>query len=82
MVDVYHEMQNPQVFLQKLRPVFKPGGRLVLVEFRKEDPNVPILAVHKMSVAEVKLELEAEGFVLDQVIGVLPWQHIIVLRVK
>lgn len=82
MVDVYHELQNPQVFLQKLRPVFKPGGRLVLVEFRKEDPNVPILAVHKMSVAEVKLELEAEGFVLDTVIDVLPWQHIIVLRVK
>jgi predicted methyltransferase len=82
MVDVYHEMQNPQVFLQKLRPVFRPGGRLVLVEFRKEDPNVPILQVHKMSVAEVKLELEAEGFVLDKVIDVLPWQHIIVLRVK
>ena len=82
MVDVYHEMQNPQVFLQKLRQVFKPGGRLVLVEFRKEDPNVPILQVHKMSVAEVKLELEAEGFVLDKVIDVLPWQHIIVLRLK
>jgi len=82
MVDVYHELQNPQVFLQKLRPVFKPGGRLVLVEFRKEDPNVPILEVHKMSVAEVKLELEAEGFVIDKVIGVLPWQHIIVLRVR
>lgn len=81
MVDVYHELQNPQVFLQKLRPVFKPGGRLVLVEFRKEDPNVPILAVHKMSVAEVKLELEAEGFVVDKVIDVLPWQHIILLRV-
>ena len=81
MVDVYHELQNPQVFLQKLRPVFKPGGRLVLVEFRKEDPNVPILPVHKMSVAEVKLELEAEGFVLDKVIDVLPWQHIIVLKV-
>jgi len=82
MVDVYHELQNPQVFLQKLRTVFKPGGRLVLVEFRKEDPNVPILQVHKMSVAEVKMELEAEGFVLDKVIDVLPWQHIIVLRVK
>ena len=43
---------------------------------------MPILEVHKMSVAEVKAELEAEGFVLDKVIGVLPWQHIIVLRVK
>jgi len=81
MVDVYHELQNPQVFLQKLRQVFKPGGRLVLFEYRKEDPKVPILEVHKMSVAEVKLELEAEGFVLDKVIEVLPWQHMIVLKV-
>ena len=82
MVDVYHELQQPQIFLQRLKPAFKPGGRLVLLEFRKEDPKVPILEVHKMSVAEVKQELEAEGFVLDQVIDVLPWQHIIVLRVK
>jgi ubiquinone/menaquinone biosynthesis C-methylase UbiE len=82
MVDVYHELQQPQIFLQRLKPAFKPGGRLVLLEFRKEDPKVPILEVHKMSVAEVKQELEAEGFVLDRVIDVLPWQHIIVLRVK
>ena len=82
MVDVYHELQEPQVFLHALKETFKPGGRLVLLEFRKEDPKVPILEVHKMSVAEVKQELEAEGFVLDKVIDVLPWQHIIVLRVK
>jgi ubiquinone/menaquinone biosynthesis C-methylase UbiE len=82
MVDVYHELQQPQVFVQRLKDTFKPGGRLVLVEFRKEDPKVPILEVHKMSVAEVKQELEAEGYVLDKVIDVLPWQHIIVLRVK
>jgi ubiquinone/menaquinone biosynthesis C-methylase UbiE len=82
MVDVYHELQEPQLFLQRLKEAFKPGGRLVLLEFRKEDPKVPILEVHKMSVAEVKQELEAEGFLLDRVIDVLPWQHIIVLRVK
>jgi ubiquinone/menaquinone biosynthesis C-methylase UbiE len=82
MVDVYHELQQPQLFLQRLKGAFKPGGRLVLLEFRKEDPKVPILEVHKMSVAEVKQELEAEGFALDKVIDVLPWQHIIVLRVK
>ena len=82
MVDVYHEVQEPQIFLQRLKETFKPGGRLVLLEFRKEDPQVPILEVHKMSVAEVKQETEAEGFVLDQVIETLPWQHIIVLRVK
>lgn len=82
MVDVYHELQQPQLFLQRLKEAFKPGGRLVLLEFRKEDPRVPILEVHKMSVAEVKAELEAEGFALDRVIDVLPWQHIIVLRAK
>ena len=82
MVDVYHELQQPQLFLQRLKAAFKPGGRLVLLEFRKEDPQVPILEVHKMSVAEVKQELEAEGYALDRVIDVLPWQHIIVLRVK
>ena len=82
MVDVYHELQQPQLFLQRLKPAFKAGGRLVLLEFRKEDPKVPILEVHKMSVAEVKTELEAEGFVIDRVIDVLPWQHIIVLHAK
>ncbi len=82
MVDVYHELHQPQVFLQRLKDAFKPDGRLVLLEFRKEDPAVPILEVHKMSVAEVKTELEAEGFALERVIDVLPWQHIIVLRTK
>jgi len=82
MVDVYHELAAPQVFLQRLRGAFKPGGRLVLLEFRKEDPKIPILEVHKMSVAEVKQELEAEGFVIDKVIETLPWQHIIILKLK
>jgi predicted methyltransferase len=82
MVDVYHELQQPQLFLQRLKPAFKPGGRLVLLEFRKEDLQVPIFEVHKMSIAEVKAELEAEGYAIDSVINVLPWQHIIVLRLK
>lgn len=82
MVDVYHELQSPQIFLRRLRETFKPGGRLVLLEFRKEDPKVPILEVHKMSVDEVKMELEAEGFVLEKTVETLPWQHIFVLRVK
>jgi len=82
MVDVYHELQEPQIFLQRLKSAFKPGGRLVLLEFRKEDPKIPILEVHKMSVTEVKQEMEAEGYALDGVIEVLPWQHILVMKVK
>lgn len=78
MVDVYHELQRPQVMLRRLREALAPGGRLVLIEFRKEDPTVPIREEHKMSVAGAKLELEAEGYRLDRVIDVLPWQHILV----
>lgn len=78
MVDVYHELAEPQLMLRKLKTALGPAGRLVLIEFRKEDPAVPIHPEHKMSVAEARLELEAEGYHLRQVIDVLPWQHILV----
>ena len=81
MVDVYHELQQPQIFLQRLKAAFKPNGRLVLLEFRKEDPKIPILEVHKMSVAEVDQEMKAEGYAIDKVIEGLPWQHLIVIKV-
>ena len=80
LVDVYHELASPQVFVRKLREALKPGGRLVLIEFRLEDPRVPIREVHKMSVSQVRQELAADGFQIDRIIDVLPWQHIIVLK--
>lgn len=79
MVDVYHELSAPQEFIRRLRPALKRTGRLVLLEFRKEDPRVPIRPEHKMSIAEVKAELEPEGFKLSTVLTDLPWQHILVL---
>jgi len=78
MVDVYHEFSQPQEMLRKLRASLKPGGRMVLLEYRKEDPTVPIRPEHKMSVAEAKLEVEAEGFKLTQKIDKLPRQHVLV----
>jgi ubiquinone/menaquinone biosynthesis C-methylase UbiE len=80
LVDVYHEFSQPQVMLQRMREALKPDGRLVLLEYRKEDPTVPIRPEHKMSVTEVKTEVEPEGFQFDQVIEVLPRQHIIIFR--
>jgi ubiquinone/menaquinone biosynthesis C-methylase UbiE len=82
MVDVYHELAQPQVMLRKLRSALKPDGRLVLLEYRKEDPTVPIRFEHKMSKAEAQLELEAEGFALDKVLGILPRQHILIFKVR
>jgi SAM-dependent methyltransferase len=79
LVDVYHEFSEPQKMLRKIRETLKPDGRLVLLEYRKEDPSIPIRPEHKMSVAEVKTELEAEGFRLGPVIETLPRQHILIL---
>ncbi len=80
MVDVYHELASPQQVLRRLREALKPGGRLVLIEFRKEDPRVPIREEHKMSVAEARAEVEPEGFRFEGVLNDLPWQHILIFR--
>src|SRR5579884_1466192 len=79
LVDVYHEFSEPQKMLRGIRESLKPDGRLVLLEYRKEDPKIPILEEHKMTVGEVKAELEPEGFRLGPVIETLPRQHILIL---
>jgi len=78
MVDVYHEFTQPQQMLRHLRESLKPQGRMALVEYRAEDPNVPIMPLHKMTVGQVRSEIEPEGFRLLQVIETLPRQHIII----
>jgi ubiquinone/menaquinone biosynthesis C-methylase UbiE len=80
LVDVYHELAAPQRMLQHLRSALKPGGRLVLLEYRKEDPSIPIREEHKMSVADAKAEIEPEGFMLVEVKEDLPRQHILIFR--
>ena len=78
MVDVYHEFAQPQTMLQRMKTALKPGGRLVLLEYRGEDRDVPIRPEHKMTKAQVKLEVEHEGFKQQRVYDDLPWQHLIV----
>ena len=80
LVDVYHEFSQPQKMLRKIRASLAPTGRMVLLEYRKEDPKVPILPAHKMSVAEVKAEIEPEGFRLEKTLENLPRQHILIFR--
>lgn len=80
MVDVYHEASDPEALLQGLKKALKPGGRLVLVEFRGEDPEVPIKPEHKMTLAQVRKELEPQGFRFKESLEFLPWQHIIIFE--
>lgn len=80
MVDVYHELSQPQRMLQKMKQALKSDGRLVLLEYRKEDPHIPIRSEHKMSVQEAKAEVEAEGFKLAETLSDLPRQHIFIFK--
>ncbi|MBI1368293.1 MAG: methyltransferase domain-containing protein [Planctomycetes bacterium] len=77
LVDVYHEISYPQQMLAAIRKALKPTGRVVLVEFRAEDPKVPIKPLHKMSKAQVDKELTANGFKLAESFDDLPWQHML-----
>jgi SAM-dependent methyltransferase len=80
MVDVYHEFDHPFEMMQSITRALKPGGRVVFVEFRGEDPEVPIKLLHKMTEAQVKKEMSALPLAWVETIGVLPRQHIIVFR--
>jgi ubiquinone/menaquinone biosynthesis C-methylase UbiE len=80
MVDVYHECSQPDITLQGLLKALKPKGRLVLVEFRGEDETVPIKPEHKMTLEQVRREVEPQGFTFKESLEFLPWQHVIIFE--
>jgi SAM-dependent methyltransferase len=80
MVDVYHEFGKPEAMLADLKRALKAGGRIALVEYRKEDPDVPILEEHKMSERQAIRELTAAGFRHVKTERALPRQHLILFE--
>ena len=81
MVDVYHELEFPYEVMTRVRTALKPGVRVALIEYRKEDPDVAIKEVHKMSVAQVKKEMALfPNLKFDELISKLPRQHVIIFK--
>ena len=80
MVDVYHELAWPHEVLASIVRALKPGALLVFVEYRAEDPTVPIKALHKMSEAQIKREAGVHPLDWVRTVGTLPWQHLVVFR--
>lgn len=78
MVDVYHELEYPYEVMQSVVKALKPGGRVALVEYRKEDPRVPIKEVHKMSEQQVIKEMTAVGLKHLKTVKTLPIQHLVI----
>lgn len=80
LVDTYHEFSHPVHMLKAMREALKPEGVVVLVEFRAEDPDVPILPQHKMSKKQIMKEFPANGFALVEQFDKLPWQHVMFFK--
>ena len=80
MVDVYHEFSHPYEMVEAMVRSLKVGGKLVFVEYRLEDPDVPIKLVHKMTQKQVKREMSIHDLKHAKTIDVLPWQHIIIFE--
>ena len=80
LVDAYHEFEYPHEMAVGIWEGLKPGGRVVLVEYRAEDPDVPILKLHKMSAEQAIKEWQAAGYIFEQNISVLPQQHVLIFR--
>ena len=80
MVDAYHEFEFPFEMAAGIKRGLKPGGIVVLVEYRAEDPAVPILRLHKMSAEQARKEWQALGFIFEKNISDLPQQHVLIFR--
>ena len=80
MVDVYHELAYPFEVMQSLLRALKPGGKVVFVEYRLEDPRVPIKPLHKMSEAQVRKEAAVHAMTWERTAATLPWQHVVIFR--
>jgi ubiquinone/menaquinone biosynthesis C-methylase UbiE len=78
MVDVYHELGYPFEVMTAVHQALKADGRVVFVEYRKEDPKVPIKELHKMSVEQLEKEMQAVGFARLRTVETLPFQHIVI----
>jgi ubiquinone/menaquinone biosynthesis C-methylase UbiE len=77
LVDVYHEFSHPEQMLRAMRDSLSPEGRVVLLEYRGEDPKVPIKPLHKMTKEQIMQEFPANGFKLVKEFEKLPWQHML-----
>lgn len=79
-VDVYHELSYPYEMMRSVYNALKSGGKVILIEYRAEDPSVPIKRLHKMSEEQARKEMEAAGFTWIETKDFLPQQHFLVFE--
>jgi ubiquinone/menaquinone biosynthesis C-methylase UbiE len=80
LANAYHEFSHPEAMMAAIRRSLKPNGRAVVLEYRKEDAYTPIEEPHKMTLQDVRSEIESMGFETEQVLQSLPIQHLLIFR--
>jgi hypothetical protein len=80
MVDAYHEFSHPREMMTAIVKALRPGGRVFLVEYRAEDPSIPILPLHKMTEDQARREMESVGLEFVENRAMLPQQHFLIFR--
>lgn len=78
MVDAYHEFSHPYEMIKGIYEALRPGGRIFLLEYRGEDPTVPIRPLHKMTELQVVREMSVFGLDWTETLDFLPWQHMMI----
>jgi len=81
LVDVYHEFKYPYEMMESIKKALRPNGKIFIVEYRAEDPNVPIKKIHKMTEKQVVKEMKAIGLKLEVNMENLPWQHCLIFKI-
>ena len=81
LVDVYHEFKYPYEMMESIKKALRPNGKIFIVEYRAEDPNVPIKKIHKMTEKQVVKEMKAIGLKLEVNMDNLPWQHCLIFEI-
>lgn len=81
LVDVYHEFKYPYEMMESIKKALRPNGKIFIIEYRAEDPRVPIKKIHKMTEKQVVKEMKAIGLKLEVNMDNLPWQHCLIFEI-
>ena len=81
LVDVYHEFKYPYEMMESIKKALRPNGKIFIIEYRGEDPRVPIKKIHKMTEKQVVKEMKAIGLKLEVNMENLPWQHCLIFKI-
>ena len=75
IANAYHEFADPGAIIAAVNRALKADGRLVIIEFAEGRPFGPQDKAERMTINQIRAEIEPLGFELDRMLELLPIQH-------